>query len=854
MAQVIGGGSILNEGDAVVNGDTYSGLLGRGDTITITNKGTMTTDGNSTDALEIVGNDGIMINEGQVRTSGASAEAMRAEGHRNVLTNNGIIHTGSGASAFGMFAKGNGNILISSGSIQTEGSGSEGMRADGDGNSVTNRGSIRTSGSVGNAMRAYGSNNTIINSGSVTTFGIEARGLKVGLGTNNLIINRGTIRTSETDAYGIWVYSKAGETTTIINEVGGVIESGKAQTFRFDDGDERIENFGRISNLSGGAAAELGAGNDTFLIGATSNITGFVDAGAGVDTFTLGGAVNASFDSALIGAAAQYRNFENYEKVGTSTWTVTGTNDSTMPWHVREGGLMVTGTMRGSSMIVYDGATLGGSGTIGGIDARSGSTLSPGMNGIGSLAVTGNVLIANGTIYKIDLNASQESDRIVADGTARVQGGTVQVNALPGNYIPGSRWTILTAKGGVTGQFSDVTTNLAFFSPVLSKDGNNIYLVLMRRERPLPNNRPAPRPFDTVTEDELPFVLDQTSGAPIVSAMGTILVHDDLFRSAVLCRLRCSEGIPNLVASEFVTAGYAVDLPGQAANTTRIPVSVPQTTHDWTMWAKAIGSWGSTDATPTSYALERSTAGLVFGVDSGFGTPYRLGIAAGYFSTDLDFAALASGGNVESMHIGVYGSAAFGALNLRGGVAYAHHEVDMVRDIRFTGFSGTNRSDSSVDSIQAFGEVGYEIMLSDRVMLEPFAGLAHVHVAGRGVWEEGSELAVTGDVHSFDTTYSTLGARLVATMPTSAGAITFKGLLGWRHAFGDIVPKATFSYVGDGRPFPVTGAPIDRDSLVVEAGLNWEVAKNVTLNVSYSGTMGRRDQEHTVRGGLNIRF
>jgi outer membrane autotransporter protein len=60
--------------------------------------------------------------------------------------------------------------------------------------------------------------------------------------------------------------------------------------------------------------------------------------------------------------------------------------------------------------------------------------------------------------------------------------------------------------------------------------------------------------------------------------------------------------------------------------------------------------------------------------------------------------------------------------------------------------------------------------------------------------------------------------------------------------------------VGDGRPFSVAGASIDRDSLVVEAGVNWAVARDVTLGVSYSGAIGARDQEHTFRAGLTIRF
>jgi uncharacterized protein with beta-barrel porin domain len=95
---------------------------------------------------------------------------------------------------------------------------------------------------------------------------------------------------------------------------------------------------------------------------------------------------------------------------------------------------------------------------------------------------------------------------------------------------------------------------------------------------------------------------------------------------------------------------------------------------------------------------------------------------------------------------------------------------------------------------------------------------------------------------------------MIATFPTSAGQLTFKGLLGWRHAFGDTVPEAHFSYVTGTTPFLISGAPIDKDSLVAEAGLNWAVSETVTLGVAYTGAFGARDREHTLRGSLSIRF
>jgi len=311
--------------------------------------------------------------------------------------------------------------------------------------------------------------------------------------------------------------------------------------------------------------------------------------------------------------------------------------------------------------------------------------------------------------------------------------------------------------------------------------------------------------------------------------------------------------MPSFVAIDSVPVQYVADMPGRRAPEAPLAAAPAPQASGWGVWGKLIGSLGRTDATPTSAAIERNTGGIVVGVDGGLGTPYRLGIAAGYLNTNFDIDAAAASGDVESFHIGAYGSAAFDAWTLRGGVAYAHHEISLARGTLAGRFQG-GETDTSADSVQVFGEVGYTFRLSDRVTLEPFVGLAHVHVSSHEIVENASPFRATGEVASFDTTYSTLGARLVATMPTEVGTITFKGMLGWRHAFGDFAPEARFTVDGFPTPFLMVGAPIDRDSLMVEAGLNWQVNEKVTMSIMYDGAIGQRDQEHTLRGGLSVRF
>lgn len=87
-----------------------------------------------------------------------------------------------------------------------------------------------------------------------------------------------------------------------------------------------VFNSGTITGTGGTAinfAATAGAGPFSLTIAPTSIINGNV-LGTGADTFQLGGSGNGAFDVNNVGAAQQYRGFATFNKIGTSTWTLTG--------------------------------------------------------------------------------------------------------------------------------------------------------------------------------------------------------------------------------------------------------------------------------------------------------------------------------------------------------------------------------------------------------------------------------------------------------------------------------------------------------------------------------------------------
>src|SRR5215813_10210494 len=242
-------------------------------------------------------------------------------------------------------------------------------------------------------------------------------------------------------------------------------------------------------------------------------------------------------------------------KVGSGTLTLTGANTYTGPTLVNGGILNVTGSLV-SAVTVNSGGMLTGNGTIGGLDVGSGGAVAPG-NSIGTLRVAGDVSFEQGSVYQVKANAAGKSAMISATGAASIDGGTVQVLAQSGTYARQTRYTILTASGGVDGQFTDVTSNLAFLTPLLSYDPNNVFLTLIRNDitfasvAQTPNQRAVAAALDS-SPPVKPLVqavanltlagtlqaFDALSGEVHGSVQTTVIDDSRYIRQAVLGRLR----------------------------------------------------------------------------------------------------------------------------------------------------------------------------------------------------------------------------------------------------------------------------------------------------------------------------
>jgi hypothetical protein len=109
--------------------------------------------------------------------------------------------------------------------------------------------------------------------------------------------------------------------------------------------------------------------------------------------------------------------------------------------------------------------------------------LAPGLSpAIGSLAINGNLLLASAATYMVTVSPTGASSIANISGSASI-GGTLAVTTLPGTYLLGTKYTLLTTTGAglVSGTFAGTTVTGSFganVKPVLSYDAHDVFLAL----------------------------------------------------------------------------------------------------------------------------------------------------------------------------------------------------------------------------------------------------------------------------------------------------------------------------------------------------------------------------------------
>ena len=273
------------------------------------------------------------------------------------------------------------------------------------------------------------------------------------------------------------------------------------------------------------------------------------------------------------------------------------------------------------------------------------------------------------------------------------------------------------------------------------------------------------------------------------------------------------------------------------------------------LWAQVFGNWGTMRGDGNAAKTTQTDSGITIGGDHAIGGGWRLGGALGYTNSRSSTGERGASAKADSYSLTIYGGKAFdlgsAKLNFSLGTAYTWHDMSTRRNTDAAGLPQTLEASYRGNTAQVFTELGYAFRSPSASRWSPSSAPATAACAPAPSPSPAATPPARRQQPQQRRHHHAGPAR--AQRFESAGARgQVHGTLGWRHAYGDVNPASTLSFVQGGGSFTANGVPVARDAALVELGVNMDVSKRTTVGVTYGGQFGSGNRQHT--GTLDVRY
>ncbi len=623
--------------------------------------------------------------------------------------------------------------------------------------------------------------------------------------------------------------------------------------------------------LSAGSLLVFSGGSAVFS--GTASIDGLADIGGNLNTSRTFNAARLSVASS--GVAELYGMNTVYGKVSNAGSLLVGKNLSA--GSVESSGLLrVNGVLESPEVRITPSGELYGSGRIKG-DVINDGTLNPG-NSAGLLTIEGDYTHNQTAVLVTEAEADGDTDLLHVTGRAAINGGALRVSLEKALYADKTRWTVLQADGGLSGNFDRMEglENSAVLSFDTVATANALMVELNRKDYA----DFAANPNDAQVARALDSVLPHASGQ-----MRKMLMDMDWDMSAAQIRRALDELSPEMYAA-FEPAAFELglafdramalrleqlDMHGPlgrnadgaaagtallAANQAGLPLPAAESEQKgWAFWGRGLGLWSKRDSSRDYLGWDQSAGGALLGVDAALSPRFTAGVSLAATKSDLNWSKEGLGGDMDGLHAGVYGRAKFGPGRLRGSLSYARLEASAEREVDYPGFSATAKSNFESDLFGARLEYGYGLRPGGW-LLEPMASLGYQHLKSDDFRESGAgNLGLMVRGKSVDSLTARVGARLSRQFKAGDWRLLPRLGLFWAHDFTDDRPEveAYFSDKPSGL-FTVKGAEAMEDAALLQAGLDADFNRNLAFFADYGLAYSGQGSAQTFSAGLRFKF
>jgi fibronectin-binding autotransporter adhesin len=506
----------------------------------------------------------------------------------------------------------------------------------------------------------------------------------------------------------------------------------------------------------------------------------------------------------------------------------------------------VGGTLQ-STIALPGNVTIGNAGTLDNV---------PGVNG--SLANAGTVTVRSGTT-EVAGNYTQASTGILSlnlgtffsvAGTAQID-GTLNILGAVSGYITNSHEGVMTAFGGLSGTFAQLTTSPGvFLNTTIQYTSDSVWLdttslSITQAAQAMAIVDPASsaaaarvqRGFDVLnsriaaSETVAPGVLQgagaiQRTATP-ASAHATLQSLSGQLHAASAAML-----LDGIAAASDALSGHFDDLlEGRAKAGT---------------WYGDLGWQGDLQRGGFASASFRSNGSLV-GADLRVGVHgilgYAVGASRGYGQLDASW----DHNRTWTDHATLYGGVADGAWYAKAQIGSGWFHEDMQRLLLLGGLVAPVGSDLSGRYFAGSLEGGHQFRIGS-ARLTPFLDVRYQRLEQGAFAEQGGYgFGLAANTRTVGRLQAGAGVRAQRAWQHAQGMLMeFDGSTSWRRAIHQYGDAFEASFTGFDDWMPVQGIGLSRDESMLRAGLSFWPTRTFGLRLGYAREQGERQKANSV--------
>jgi outer membrane autotransporter protein len=373
-----------------------------------------------------------------------------------------------------------------------------------------------------------------------------------------------------------------------------------------------------------------------------------------------------------------------------------------------------------------------------------------------------------------------ESDKILASGTATLD-GYLEVKLLEdvdiGFYKKGTKYQVIIAEGGITGNFSDIIENTPFnFSteivPTLPLSNapevsQTLFLIILEDDYLL-------LPIDQIKGDNPRniakyitncFILDGSDFERVAEAIGQLnlgQLNDALnqmsagrFGALTWIDFRNDRTISRLFG-DHLTKLYRCDT--GIADCSGEENTFCLEKKKWSVWFEPFFYYSDQNRAERQLAYDARSFGGVIGADYTFPSHFCLGGGLGYSYSDMDWEKDLGDSHINGVYGGLYGSYynKWGFINLSILGTRSFYHVD--RRVRFPGIDRTGTHNHKSWDLTTHLGVGLDLLAASTFHIQPSVDLDYINI-----WEGSFQESNAGSISlEVDSKHSAFFRSLVA--------------------------------------------------------------------------------------------